>query len=189
LIRTLLGAAVLLCACGGDRAKVAAADGGLDAASGGDGGGDAGPSGCPTDAEWDPAWAALEAEVLELVNATRASGADCQGTPAPPVGRVDMYGSLRSAARGHARDMAENAFVSLTGSDGSTFQERDRRCGYDGGGALGADLATDAPTAQDAMDRWLGTTPGCLLVMDVRFEEIGVGYQPPGIWVTAYGQP
>ena len=182
-------ASVLLWIAGCGGSTTSALDAGTDGAPAGDAAPDASSTACPTDDEWDPSWVALEDDLVALLNETRAAATDCGAGPVGPVGRLDPYESLRSAARMHARDMAENGFVSSSGSDGSTFQERHRRCGYDGNGAQGADLANDAPTPADALDRWLGTPTGCALLMDDRFENVGVGYQPSGIWVVGYGEP
>lgn len=180
---------VLWAACGGDSTSVADADADADTDSDSDSDSESDGLACPADDEWDPAWTALEDEVVTLLNDTRAAATDCGAGPVGPVGRLDPYQSLRAAARMHARDMAEQGFIGMRGSDGSTFLDRHRRCGYDGGGAQGADLATGEATAQDVLDRWLGTQTGCELVMDVRFEQVGVGYFPEGYWVVGYGEP
>jgi uncharacterized protein YkwD len=162
-----------------------------DAGAGADAGSDAGAPDCPGGAkdEWDAAWAAMEADLLVLVNATRAAGADCGEGLVGPVGAIEMDASLQAAARAHARDMADNDFVGLRGSDGSTFQERHERCGWAGKHAQGADLAAGAPLPEDALDRWLGTPTGCALLLDARWSSFGAGYRPESIWVVAYAEP
>ncbi len=81
---------------------------------------DAGGQGSQAAPAVDPAMTPLEAQVLALVNGART------GRGLPPLA---WDATMAAVARAHARDMMSRGFVSHTGSDGSTPQQRLRRAG------------------------------------------------------------
>jgi uncharacterized protein YkwD len=81
---------------------------------------DGGQGSQATPAAADPAMTPLEAQVLALVNGARTA----RGLPA-----LAWDATMAAVAREHARDMMSRGFVSHTGSDGSTPQQRLRRAG------------------------------------------------------------
>ena len=64
--------------------------------------------------------APLEVVVLALVNGARANAG---------VHSLEWDAQMTAAARSHARDMMQRSYVSHTGSDGSSPQQRLRRSG------------------------------------------------------------
>lgn len=63
----------------------------------------------------------LEWEIHKQINEVRQSSG---------LGRLKMLPELRTAARGHSRDMARNGFVGHTGSDGDGYEERYEEVGF-----------------------------------------------------------
>jgi len=124
----------------------------------------------------DPSFAAMEDQVLTLVNQRRAAGATCGGTPYPAVGPLTMDANLRAAARGHSQDMATQNFFSHTSLDGRTFDTRIRNAGYSGAFPLGENIAGGQTTAASVVDGWMASTGHCTNIMSGSFRSIGVGY-------------
>ncbi len=158
-------------------------DGGTPLDNGGDADSDSdSDSDCDASGEgyWEPDWAALECEVLDLTNQARAEGADCgvEGTfgPADPL---TMQHQLREAARFHSQDMGDRAFFtheSPGGPNGDTVQDRIENAGYTNWQTWGENIAAGQTTAQEVVDGWLASDGHCSNIMNPMFEEIGVGY-------------
>jgi uncharacterized protein YkwD len=117
-----------------------------------------------------------EAQVAVMINAERAK-----------YGKYPLVlnDKLANAARGHSIDMVVNKFMSHTGSDGSTPQERQRRAGYFGrywGEIIGGGTPTIAVT-------WWMNEPGhrdMVLGTNWPYVDYGVGYAycPGQGWFT-----
>lgn len=120
--------------------------------------------------------AALEQQVLTLVNQHRAAGATCGGTSYPSVGALSMNGSLRSAARNHSADMATNNYFSHTSQDGRSFSDRIWEAGYSGEVPLGENIAAGMSTAPAVVNSWMNSSGHCRNIMNTGFKDIGVGY-------------
>ena len=86
-----------------------------------------------------------------------------------------MNEQLRTAARLHSQDMADNRFFSHTGLDGSTPSVRAMRVGYMGGG-IGENIAAGNGTAAATMMQWMNSTGHCNNIMNGAYRVIGVGY-------------
>lgn len=148
-----------------------------DAADGGSGRADAGHS--ATDAgmtTFDPAWAALEDEILVLVNEMRTQGGDCPSGAYPPVGALAMQPNLREAARLHSADMAANGYFDHNSQDGRTPFDRINEAGYSGWTAAGENIAAGNASAQATFQQWVNSDGHCVNMMNANFNEIGVGY-------------
>jgi len=129
---------------------------------------------------WEPDWAVLECEVLELVNQARASGADC-GTAGQfgATGPLSMQHQLREAARYHSEWMGETGIFdhdSPGGPNGDTWIERIENAGYTDYSAIAENIAAGSDTAEGVMEQWMGSPGHCANIMGPTFEEIGVGY-------------
>jgi uncharacterized protein YkwD len=133
------------------------------------------PSFACSDSGWDPAWAALEDQVIALVNQKRASGAVCGGVSKPPVPPVTANAQLRCAAHNHSKDMGVNKFFSHTGSNGSTFTQRITAAGYSWK-AAGENIAAGYNTAAAVVNGWMASTGHCNNIMNGNFKHLGVGY-------------
>lgn len=118
--------------------------------------------------------AALEDQVLTLVNQARAQGATCGTTNYPPVAPLTMNVALRTAARLHSQDMADQNYFSHTSLDGRTFVDRIRAAGYMGS-PLGENIAGSASTPQHVVSMWMQSPGHCANIMAAKYRSIGVG--------------
>ncbi|MBI4496227.1 MAG: CAP domain-containing protein [Deltaproteobacteria bacterium] len=106
-----------------------------------------------------------ETELIALINQQRLQN------NLPPLRQSD---ALCAAARRHSVDMAQNDFLSHTGSDGSSPWDRMRQAGYQlsaGGENVGAGF----PTATDMVNGWMNS-PGHRANILGSFCDLGVGY-------------
>jgi uncharacterized protein YkwD len=107
-----------------------------------------------------------EDQVTVLVNRERAK-AGC--------GAVHTDERLRSAARGHSRDMATNDYFSHTAPNGSTFVDRAAAAGYPPDQAGGENIAMGYRTPADVMDGWMNSQGHRANILNCDFKAIGVG--------------
>lgn len=148
---------------------------------------------CTNPGSWPTEWSRFEERVLELVNAIRMRGASCGSDTKPPVGPLVMDAALRRAARCHSMDMAENDFMSHTGSDGSSPWDRIARAGYTAS-ARAENVAAGYSTPEQVVDGWMSSYGHCVNIMSGGSNEIGVGYATQSgtrffhYWTQAFGQ-
>lgn len=144
---------------------------------------------CDDAAGWDPAYADLEDQVLDLVNQRRSEGADCgsQGSFAA-TSALTMNGALRCAARVHSKDMSDRNFFDHTNPDQEDPFDRMDRAGYVYSFA-GENIAVGYPTADAVMDGWMGSDGHCSNIMNPNYTEIGVGYYDGAHWTQTFGRP
>lgn len=136
---------------------------------------DGGTHNAPVDSGWPSAWITFEDQVLAEVNQRRAQPTNCGATMHPAVPPLTMNAALRTAARLHTRDMAENDYFSHTGQDGSTPSQRIAEAGYSGS-TIGENIAAGSQTPEAVVANWM-TSPGhCRNIMHADFDHIGVGY-------------
>ena len=125
---------------------------------------------------WDADWAALEEEILVLVNDVRASGYACPEGDFAAAGPVVDEPALRCAARLHSMDMAQNDFFDHVGSDGSDLVQRVEEQGYLEWSAVGENIAAGYPSPSDTLQQWLDSSQGhCGNLMEPGFQDLGVG--------------
>jgi uncharacterized protein YkwD len=138
--------------------------------------------------------AAVAARVLELVNAVRDEGRDCgreSFAAAPPL---TLSPTLTEAAAHHASDMAKNATLAHTGSDGSNSGERITRSGYVWG-ASGENVAAGQRDADSVVAAWLASPGHCATLMGPYFKEMGVSFavapdaNPSIYWAQVFAAP
>ena len=108
--------------------------------------------------------AALEAEVITLVNARRAE-AGC--------GAVRYDARLRAAARAHSADMATHEQLSHTGSDGSSPWERAERAGYPD--AMSENVAMGYRTPSEVVAAWMRSKGHRDNILNCEAKAVGVG--------------
>jgi len=147
---------------------------------------------CVPVGNWDPAWAQLELDVLEIVNQVRAQGADCKSKGMfAPAGPLTMDPALRCAARKHSADMAARNFFSHTNPDNESPWDRMGKAGYGGYSNAGENIAAGSPDAQGTMNQWMGSDGHCANIMNPGFQHLGVGYSPGGqyghLWTQVFG--
>lgn len=131
---------------------------------------------CATVADWDPAWAQFEEEVLVLVNENRAAGANCdlkgEFGPADPLA---MDPALRCAARLHSMDMYEREFFDHTNPDGVEASARVDAVDFTWS-TVGENIAVGQPTPEDVMAAWMESDGHCANIMNPNYTAVGVGY-------------
>ena len=147
---------------------------------------------CVDVADWDPAWAQLEQDILVLVNQVRAQGANC-GTKGAfgPAGPLTMHPALRCAARKHSADIAARNFFDHVNPDGEVFTDRMAAAGYGSFSTAGENIAAGSPDAQGTMSQWMGSDGHCANIMNLAYKDIGVGYSTGGqyghLWTQVFG--
>jgi uncharacterized protein YkwD len=149
----------------------------------------------PPDPDPDPApdpGSGVANEMLALVNAERAAGAECGGNKRPAVAPLRLDPSLSHAASRHALDMASNDFFSHTGSDNSSPFQRIAAAGFSGS-PQGENIAAGYRTAASAMAGWMSSAGHCNNIMDADFEFLGVDHafnansEYGHYWVQSFG--
>jgi uncharacterized protein YkwD len=124
---------------------------------------------------------ALENQVTALTNAERA---------AVGCGQLRTDERLRTAARGHSQDMADNDYFSHTGLDGSSPTDRARAAGYSGG--VAENIAMGYRTPEDVMRGWMNSDGHRNNLLNCNHRVIGVGlaYDSRGraYWTQNFGR-
>jgi len=145
---------------------------------------------CAEQEDWDPAWTALEDEILEIVNQRRTEGASCGGEQFAATDPLVMDEALRCAARLHSKDMAEQDYFSHNSLDGRSPWERIAAAGFEMS-AGGENIAAGHQTAGGTMEGWMDSPGHCSNIMSADFDFIGVGYYPGGdyghMWTQTFG--
>lgn len=119
--------------------------------------------------------AALDAEVLAAVNATRARGARCGGRYYPPAPPLAPEPRLAAAAVDYSREMARSGHFDHRGLDGSTPHTRVVRAGYVPA-IVGENIAAGTLTPAEAMRGWLASAGHCRNIMEPRYRQTGIGF-------------
>jgi uncharacterized protein YkwD len=142
---------------------------------------------CEAQADWDPAWAQFEADVVVLVNENRAKGATCGDQTFGPAGNVVAEAQLRCAARLHSMDMAVRGFFDHTNPDGESPWDRVDKTDYTGF-ASGENIAAGYPDPAAVMEGWMNSPGHCSNIMNPDNNELGVGYYEGDYWTQVMGQ-
>jgi uncharacterized protein YkwD len=112
----------------------------------------------------------FESALLTLINSERES----QGLPA-----YQQQSQLQAAAQIHSTDMACNGFISHTGSDGSSKEDRVSAQGY-GWTSVGENLFaagdTSSSAPQLAISWWMASPPNQANILHDEYTDIGIGY-------------
>ena len=140
---------------------------------------------------WAPGHAALEDEVLTIVNQVRSQGASCGSKGSfGPAGPLKMDPLLRCAARYHSKDMVDRDFFSHDNPDGEDPWVRIAKTGYGGYKTAGENIAAGSGTAAGVMNQWMTSDGHCANIMNPEFTEIGIGYYPGGdyghVWTQVF---
>ncbi|MEM9455107.1 MAG: CAP domain-containing protein [Myxococcota bacterium] len=148
---------------------------------------------CASASNWDPSWASLEAQILDLTNTARQAGQDC-GTAGvfPPAPPLTADPALRCAARVHALDMDARNYFSHNSPEGETPWDRMNNAGYSWMSAA-ENIAAGNVTAESTVQQWLDSDGHCANIMSASNTELGVGFVPGGpygtLWVQVFGKP
>lgn len=135
------------------------------------------------------AGASFEQQVLDLVNAERAAGADC-GTAGlfDPAGPLTMESNLRCAARTHSQDMVDRNYFDHTNPEGQSPGDRIDETGYQWR-SWGENIAWGQTTPEAVVDAWMNSDGHCSNIMNAGFSEIGVGYAEGNVWTQVFASP
>ncbi|WP_447955806.1 CAP domain-containing protein [Vreelandella sp. EE7] len=112
-------------------------------------------------------------EMLSRVNEARSSARECGGESFPAVEPLGWSCQLEAAARRHSQDMAENAFFSHTGSEGSSIEERVNEQDY-AWRAVGENIAAGHRSVEAAIEGWIESPGHCRNLMSEQFSEMGM---------------
>ncbi|HEY0065509.1 MAG TPA: CAP domain-containing protein [Telluria sp.] len=120
-------------------------------------------------------WKEAGRAILRAANAARATGRSCGGRDFPAAPPMKWDRKLGDAALEHSRDMAHEAVLSHTGSDGSTVGKRITREGY-AWGLAGENIMLGVGTAEEAVAGWVDSPGHCVNLMNPAFTEMGGAY-------------
>ena len=113
--------------------------------------------------------ASYDDEVVRLVNVERSS------SHLPPI-KDEAH--LVSAALRHSTDMANNMvdYISHTGTDGSTYDQRIGDAGYTGWTAIAENIAAGYSTPSAVIAGWMASSGHRANILSTNCREIGVSY-------------
>ena len=117
--------------------------------------------------------AGIEAEILQRLNALRASGAVCGTTAFPATGALAWNKTLLQAAAGHSTDMAQKNYFSHTGQDGRSPGQRVTAAGYSWA-TVGENIAGGQRSVEQAMTGWINSPGHCQNLMNPNFRDVAV---------------
>lgn len=129
------------------------------------------PAECDAVQDWDPAWTALEQDMLRSINEHRAKGASCGG----PTHALQMTAALQCAARLHSMDMSERGFYQHRNPEGLDPRERMEAVGYVAG-PWAENILQGPQSAQEAMDALMASPGHCANIMSPELTVVGVGF-------------
>jgi uncharacterized protein YkwD len=111
--------------------------------------------------------------MLSRVNALRSTGLVCGGVTQPPTVALSWNMQLQNAANVHAHDMSANNFISHTGSNGRTPDQRAIAAGYSSTN-VGENAAGGQQSIQEVVDAWVASPGHCTNLMNARWRDVGV---------------
>jgi uncharacterized protein YkwD len=138
--------------------------------------------------------ASIQAQLLNAVNARRATGTTCGGSWYPAVPALSLQSQLTSAAQGHANDMATKNYFGHNGLDGSTPSSRINATGYRAN-AWAENIAAGQTSVDEVMSAWWSSTGHCQDFMANFVTQVGFGLaQNPSstyrmYWVADMARP
>ncbi|BDS11957.1 CAP domain-containing protein [Aureispira anguillae] len=113
-------------------------------------------------------------KILELINEVRATGCNCGTTVKPAVRAVTWDDLLEEAATKHSEDMAENNFMSHTGSNGSSISDRVLAVGHTAS-SVAENVARGFTSEEAVFNGWMASTGHCNNIMNGNMTAIGLG--------------
>jgi uncharacterized protein YkwD len=130
----------------------------------------------------DGSYAAIENQVVALSNTFRQQNG---------CGAMRIDSRLVTAARKHSTDMVSKNFFDHTGSDGSSFVQREVAAGYTTG-ASAENIAWGYRTAQDVVNGWINSPGHRANLLNCSSVAVGVGlaYKADGTpyWTQDFGR-
>jgi uncharacterized protein YkwD len=130
--------------------------------------------------------------ILKYVNDARAQGRMCGNKYYEAARPVVWNNKLAEASLQHSLDMAENGFLSHTGSNGDSLSERLLSVHYDWT-ACGENIGHGYRSSEEAVRSWLKSDMHCKNIMSPDFKEIGAAYAKSETlrtyWTIVFGNP
>ncbi|MDG6107529.1 CAP domain-containing protein [Dactylosporangium aurantiacum] len=124
----------------------------------------------------------FETEVVTLTNNYRTANG---------CGALRIDSRLVAAARAHSTDMVTNGFFSHTGSNGSTFVQREVAAGYTTG-ASAENIAWGYRSPQEVVNGWINSAGHRANILNCGSVAVGVGvaYKADGTpyWTQDFGR-
>lgn len=114
-------------------------------------------------------------QMLYAVNQARSQEQNCGGQIMPAVPALTWDYDLESAAFSHSSDMANNNFMSHTGSDGSSPQDRIEAEGYSWS-TWAENVAAGQNDINAVMTSWMNSPGHCKNIMNGSVTEMGASY-------------
>ncbi len=133
----------------------------------------------------------FEAEVLALVNQSRAGQRWCGDQLLGPSAPLALNAALAGAARAYAVRMGTEGFFAHVAPDGSTPSDRAEAAGYPGG--VGENIGAGQETPSQVVAAWLGSPGHCQNLMSPGYTVIGIGHahvpdsEYGDYWVQMFG--
>jgi uncharacterized protein YkwD len=112
-------------------------------------------------------------QVLEAVNAARATTRKCGSADHPAVGPLRWQVQIEQAALAHAQFLQQNNLFSHTGANGSTVGDRVTATGYVWQ-TVGENIAAGYPDLAAVVQGWIDSPSHCVNVMNGNFTDLGV---------------
>jgi uncharacterized protein YkwD len=112
-------------------------------------------------------------EILQRVNAVRASGYRCGGRAMGPAASLKWNAALYSAAAGHSTDMARRNYFEHRSPEGTKVSHRASSAHYKFR-TVGENIAAGLNTVPEAVQAWLDSPDHCENMMDPDFRDVAV---------------
>jgi uncharacterized protein YkwD len=119
-----------------------------------------------------------EQYILDFVNQERAYAGLAPLTPHP---------ALCIAARLHCQDMIDRDFFDHENPDGLFADDRVASQGYVFE-TLGENIAAGTFSAIDTMNQWMASPSHSMNILDLNYQEIGIGHKIGGLWGVYWTQ-
>ena len=115
----------------------------------------------------------FQTDLLQQINAARASARSCGVVMKPAVAALTWNTALQAAAVRHSTDMTQNNFFSHTGSDGSNAGTRATAAGY-AWRSYGENIAAGQANVSTVMKGWLASEGHCNNIMNSSYNDVAV---------------
>jgi uncharacterized protein YkwD len=124
-------------------------------------------------------------DVLQRINAARASGYRCGRHAMGPASPLRWDGSLYTAAEGHSLDMAKRNYFEHTSPEGADVASRASAVQYRWK-TVGENIAAGVRSMPEAVQTWLESQGHCENIMNPQFQDVAVACvaQPGTQWGT-----
>ncbi len=134
----------------------------------------------------------ISKNTLTHINEARSQGRMCGNQYYEVVKPVIWNKKLANASLRHSLDMAENGFLSHTGSKGDGLSERLQGVHYEWI-ASAENIGHGYRSSEEAVQSWLKSTMHCKNIMNPEFKEIGAAYAKSEslrtYWTLIFGNP